>query len=64
MTIGATQVNAITEAFVRAALFASELGGSGFVVIKEPLPGADAIELPTTFIADTVDLMLEPHTRL
>jgi hypothetical protein len=36
------------------ALFASELGGSGLVVITAPLPDVDALELPTTFVASTV----------
>ena len=53
-TVGAVQVIAITEALVKAALLASELGGSGLVVITAPLPDVDATELPTTFVASTV----------
>ena len=54
ITAGGIQVSAITDALVAAALFASEVGGSGFVVITAPLPYIDALELPTTFVASTV----------
>ena len=64
VTAGAVQVSAITDAFVMAALFASELGASGLVVITAPLPDIDALELPTTFVASTVAWMLAPHARL
>ena len=47
-----------------AALFASELGGSGLVVITAPLPDEDTTELPTMFVASTVAWMLAPHTIL
>ena len=36
------------------ALFASKLGGSGFVVITAPFPEGDAAEGPTKFVAVTV----------
>ena len=54
ITTGAVQVSAITDALVVDALFASEVGGSGFVVITALLPDIDAVELPTTFVASTV----------
>ncbi len=63
-TVGAVQVIAITEALVIAALLASELGGSGLVVITAPLPAVDATELPTTFVASTVAYTLAPQARL
>ena len=37
-----------------ALLFASAVGGSGFVVITAPLPGVDTAELPFAFVASTV----------
>ena len=46
------------------ALLASELGGSGLVVITAPLPAVDATELPTTFVARTVAWTLAPQARL
>jgi len=45
--IGATQVSAIAVAVVTAALFASEVGGFGFVVMTAPLPEGEKAELPT-----------------
>ena len=47
-----------------AELLASELGGSGLVVITAPLPDVDATELPTTFVASTVAWTLAPQARL
>jgi hypothetical protein len=47
-------VSPITEAFVIATTLASELGGSGLVVITAPLPEGDATELPFSFVARTV----------
>ena len=47
-----------------AALFASEFGGDGFVVISSPLLGADAAELPIALVASTVAITLSPHARL
>jgi hypothetical protein len=35
---------------VTAALFLSKLGGSGKVIRTAPLPGYDALELPTAFV--------------
>jgi hypothetical protein len=63
-TVGGIQVRAITEALVIAELFASEVGGLGFVVITAPLPPVDATELPTTFVASTFAWTLAPHARL
>ena len=54
MTVGAAHVSPITEAVVIEATFARVLGGSGFVMITAPLPGADATEDPTAFVAITV----------
>jgi hypothetical protein len=51
MKVGATQVSAITVAFVIPALLASKLGGSGFVKITAPFPAIDTAELPTKLMA-------------
>ena len=63
-TVGAVQVIATTEALVMAELLASEVGGSGFVIITAPLPDAEATELPTIFVASTVAWTLSPQARL
>jgi len=63
-TVGASHVIAITEAFVTAALLASELGGSGLVNIIAPYPADDEVELPTMLVAATVAHTLDPHGRL
>ena len=63
-TEGTVQVSAITVELVIAALLASKLGGSGFVVITDPLPGKEAAELPTEFWASTFAETLAPHARV
>jgi len=63
-TVGAVQVIAITEALDMAALFASEVGGSGLVNITAPLPAADTVVLPIIFVATTVAWTLAPQERL
>ena len=64
ISVGGSQVSATSEALVIAALFFSELGGFGFVVITAPYPASEAFELPTAFVAITVANILSPHARL
>ncbi len=52
--MGASHLNPITDTVVTAALFARELGGSGFVVITAPFPAGDKTELPNEFVAITL----------